>query len=368
MLKKENEKYKKSQQNAQNYLNSKTSGMRNYNYSNGSSTRNTSAVKSVKVGDGKLINGEKYDNNFLTNTLGVFKDAGNKLTDSIRNQLNTKFGGLGYGVNPSNNNNVDNNIYGDVEGTRVTQEIPGQSTTIEYDAEHNLVMQPITIVDEGAGRWGEEIALEIEFDHLDTPPTTNPPSNPPTTNPPANPPTTRDTQLRLPIGGTVWEDTIKDNKKHTGYNNLLDKGNEKGIPGVRVRIHRNFVELNANNSIKRLINKEVARVYRRDTGELVDITKNPIITDENGQWGGFDIHDVGFNTQELSQMGGVANSKNYAILFDVTFDYDGIMYEPVMPLQTQDNNIDENGKKVNTEVFKDGQSIYNTTTTEEKKK
>ena len=257
--------------------------------------------------------------------------------------------------------------YNEQYGTRIP-DYTNENVSLNYQIRYNIKMQTITVLESGAARWGEEIALEIEFDHLDTPPTNNPPSNPPTTNPPANPPANRNTQLRLPIGGTVWEDNIKDNKKHTGYNNLFDKGNEKGIPGVRVRIHRNFVELNANKSIKRIINKEVARVYRRDTGELVDITKNPIITDENGQWGGFDIHDVGFNTQELSQMGGVANSKNYAILFDVTFDYDGIMYEPVMPLQTQDNNIDENGKKVNTEVFKDGQSIYNTTTTEEKKK
>ena len=58
-------------------------------------------------------------------------------------------------------------------------------------------------------------------------------------------------------------------------------------------------------------------------------------------------------------MGGSAKD-NYAILFDVTFDFDGIMYEPVKPLQTLE------GSK--TELFKDGQSFYNSTTTEEKAK
>lgn len=254
------------------------------------------------------------------------------------------------------------NQYNEMYAANITNEFPIEETIIEVEAKYNIIIQPIVVLEYGAARWGEEIALEIEFDHLET-------------TPPSNPPANRNTQLRLPIGGTVWEDTIKDNKKHTGYNNIFDKNGEKGIAGVRVRIHRNFVELNGNKSIKRIIRKEVARVYRRDTGELVDITKNPIITDENGNWGGFDIHDVGFNSRELQEMGyrnyqeyDNLNIQNYAILFDATFDYDGIMYEPVMPLQTQDNNIDENGKQVNTEVFKDGQSIYNTTTTEEKKK
>ena len=344
------------------------------------------AVNNVKIGDGKKTTREKYDvvpgtgGGAVNYSPGSLLTTGSPVFDQARNfmPLNGNMfgryyslGGAGSVTTPGGTVPLPQTAgygnYNEQYGTRVPP-TASEHVNMTWEVVYNIEMQTITILEKGAGRWGEEIALEIEFDHLDTPPTNNPPSNPPTTNPPANPPANRNTQLRLPIGGTVWEDNIKDNKKHTGYNNLFDKGNEKGIPGVRVRIHRNFVELNANKSIKRIINKEVARVYRRDTGELVDITKNPIITDENGQWGGFDIHDVGFNTQELNQMGGVANSKNYAILFDVTFDYDGIMYEPVMPLQTQDNNIDENGKKVNTEVFKDGQSIYNTTTTEEKKK
>ena len=344
-------------------------------------------VTAVKIGNMKNTLREKYDVTPGTGGGAVNYSPGSLLTTGspIFNQLRNympglngnmfgryySLGGAGSVTTPAGTvplpQTAGQGNYNEQYGTRIP-DYTNENVNLNYQIRYNIKMQTITVLESGAARWGEEIALEIEFDHLDTPPTNNPPSNPPTTNPPANPPANRNTQLRLPIGGTVWEDNIKDNKKHTGYNNLFDKGNEKGIPGVRVRIHRNFVELNANKSIKRIINKEVARVYRRDTGELVDITKNPIITDENGQWGGFDIHDVGFNTQELSQMGGVANSKNYAILFDVTFDYDGIMYEPVMPLQTQDNNIDENGKKVNTEVFKDGQSIYNTTTTEEKKK
>ena len=344
-------------------------------------------VTAVKIGNMKNTLREKYDVTPGTGGGAVNYSPGSLLTTGspIFNQLRNympglngnmfgryySLGGAGSVTTPAGTvplpQTAGQGNYNEQYGTRIP-DYTNENVSLNYQIRYNIKMQTITVLESGAARWGEEIALEIEFDHLDTPPTNNPPSNPPTTNPPANPPANRNTQLRLPIGGTVWEDNIKDNKKHTGYNNLFDKGNEKGIPGVRVRIHRNFVELNTNKSIKRIINKEVARVYRRDTGELVDITKNPIITDENGQWGGFDIHDVGFNTQELSQMGGVANSKNYAILFDVTFDYDGIMYEPVMPLQTQDNNIDENGKKVNTEVFKDGQSIYNTTTTEEKKK
>ena len=322
--------------------------------------------------------------NYVNKTTGPEVAPSAPITDQVRGifqNLNGNMGtyyslgGTGSYITPSGQvipipQSTGQEGYDEMYAADITDEFPTEQTILEIEAEYNITIQPIVVLEYGAARWGEEIALEIEFDYLDTPPTTNPPSNPPTTNPPAN----RNTQLRLPIGGTVWEDTIKDDRKHTGYNNLFDKDKEKGVPGVRVRIHRNLVELNSNKSIKKIMRKEVARVYRRDSGELVDINKNPIITDENGQWGGFDIHDVGFNTQDLNDIGytaphyGTLNIQNYAILFDVTFDYDGIMYEPVMPLQTQDNNIDENGKQVNTEVFKDGQSIYNTTTTEEKKK
>ena len=336
------------------------------------------AVKNVKIGEGKTTTREKYDvvpgtgGQTVNYSPGPVISTGAPVFDQARNYMPLNgnmfgrfysLGGAGSATTPAGTVPLPQTAgygnYNEQYGTRVPP-TANEHVNITWEVTYNIEMQTITILEKGAGRWGEEIALEIEFDQLD--------SSTEQTNPvPNGPRKPRDTQLRLPIGGTVWEDTIKDNKKHTGYNNLLDKGSEKGIAGVRVRIHRNFVELNANKSVKRIIRKEVARVYRRDTGELVDITANPIITDENGNWGGFDIHDVGFNTRELQEMGGVSNSKNYAILFDATFDFDGIMYEPVMPLQTEENNLD-NGKKVNTEVFKDGQSIYNTTTTEEKKK
>ena len=336
-------------------------------------------VTAVKIGNMKNTTKEKYDvtpgqgGQTVNYSPGAVITTGAPIFNQLRNYMPFlngnmfgryySLGGAGSATTPAGTiplpQTAGQGNYNEQFGTRLP-EFANENVSLDYQIRYNIKMQTVTVLESGAARWGEEIALEIEFDQLD--------SSTEQTNPaPNGPRKPRDTQLRLPIGGTVWEDTIKDNKKHTGYNNLLDKGSEKGIAGVRVRIHRNFVELNANKSVKRIIRKEVARVYRRDTGELVDITANPIITDENGNWGGFDIHDVGFNTRELQEMGGVSNSKNYAILFDATFDFDGIMYEPVMPLQTEENNID-NGKKVNTEVFKDGQSIYNTTTTEEKKK
>ena len=336
-------------------------------------------VTAVKIGNMKNTTKEKYDvtpgqgGQTVNYSPGAVITTGAPIFNQLRNYMPFlngnmfgryySLGGAGSATTPAGTiplpQTAGQGNYNEQFGTRLP-EFANENVSLDYQIRYNIKMQTVTVLESGAARWGEEVALEIEFDQLD--------SSTEQTNPaPNGPRKPRDTQLRLPIGGTVWEDTIKDNKKHTGYNNLLDKGSEKGIAGVRVRIHRNFVELNANKSVKRIIRKEVARVYRRDTGELVDITANPIITDENGNWGGFDIHDVGFNTRELQEMGGVSNSKNYAILFDATFDFDGIMYEPVMPLQTEENNID-NGKKVNTEVFKDGQSIYNTTTTEEKKK
>ena len=333
-----------------------------------STTGSNGPVKSVKVGNGNLATTEKYDFNgqntghVATTTNGPIFNTGINPIDQLRNvlPLNGNMPGMysigGVGSVTTGVSTVPTpgtagiGGHNELNGARITNETPNQESVIEYETEYNIKMQTITIMEKGAARWGEEIALELYFDSDDTiTPPSNPPSNPPVTKP----------QLRLPIGGTVWEDNIPDDKKHTGYNNVFDRDKEKGIAGVRVRIHRNFVELNENKSIKRIIRKEVARVYKRETGELLDQTKDPIISDENGKWGGYDIHDVGFNRRELEEMGGSAKD-NYAILFDVTFDFDGIMYEPVKPLQTLE------GSK--TELFKDGQSFYNSTTTEEKAK
>ena len=343
-----------------------------------STTGSNGPVKSVKVGNGNLATNEKYDINgqntghVKTITNGPIFNTGVNPIDQLRNvlPLNGNMPGMysigGVGSVTTGVSTVPTpgtagiGGHNEANGARITNETPNQESVIEYETEYNIKMQTITIMEKGAARWGEEIALELYFDSDDTiTPPSNPPSNPPSTPPTPPTPPVKKPQLRLPIGGTVWEDNIPDNKKHTGYNNVFDRDKEKGIAGVRIRVHRNFVELNENKSIKRIIRKEVARVYKRETGELLDQTKDPIISDENGKWGGYDIHDVGFNRRELEEMGGSAKD-NYAILFDVTFDFDGIMYEPVKPLQTLE------GSK--TELFKDGQSFYNSTTTEEKAK
>mgnify|MGYP001692072879 CR=1 FL=1 len=96
----------------------------------------------------------------------------------------------------------------------MVQETPNQESVIEYETEYNIKMQTITIMEKGAARWGEEIALELYFDSDDTiTPPSNPPSNPPSTPPTPPTPPVKKPQLRLPIGGTVWEDNIPDNRR-----------------------------------------------------------------------------------------------------------------------------------------------------------
>ena len=339
-------------------------------------------VSSVKIRgkNGKLSNKEKYDiggkntGHEQTYTNGPTYTYGVKPVDILRNYiplLNGNMAGRYYSIGgvgsvqlahhniptPTTSGHAGHN---EQFGSRTYDEFPDEKVELEYEVEYNVVIQPIVSLDNGAARWGEEIALELEFDHLDIPPTTDTPIP---GNPPPNPPTSTPkypTQLKLPIGGTVWEDYIPTEKKHTGYNNILDE-KDKGVAGVRIRIHRNFVKLNSDKSIAQILKKEVARIYRRDTGEEIDQTKEPIISDENGQWGGYDIHDVGFSKQE--QIDSNKDYVNYAIIFDVTFDFDGIMYEPVIPLQTEDDK-----ENPNTNIFANNQSIYNSTTTEEKKK
>lgn len=344
------------------------------------------AIKSLKIGGESKTDTEKYDNiegqqgSPDTVTNGPILNPGVYPVDPVRNGFKYKLNGNifdFYALGSVGSIQIAHHItptgptagYGNFDesfGTRMKNELPKEPITLEYDAEYNIVIQPIVSLDNGAARWGEEIALELEFDHLDISSTTdtstpgNPSSNPSTTSP-AYP-----TQLKLPIGGTVWEDNIPDDKKHTGYNNILGR-EDKGVPGVRIRIHRNFVKLNPDRSVAEILEKRVARVYRRDTGEEIDQIKDPIISDENGQWGGYDIHDVGFTKSELKAMNkdpkDELNIQDHAILFDVTFDFDGIMYEPVIPLQTEADKDNPN-----TNIFANNQSIYNATTTQEKEK
>lgn len=174
--------------------------------------------------------------------------------------------------------------------------------------------------------WYEEIALEVKFNEKD---------------------------LNIPLGGVVWEEQIKNDRKHVGFDHVLAQG-EKGVEGVRVRVHRNIARVDAKGKVVEILRKERARLFDRKTGEYVKDAK--IYTDESGKWGGYDIKDLGFTKEERTL---VQNDfQNHRVIFDVTFDYDGVIYEPVQPL----------GQKDSAALFANGESVFNDTPTSEKGK
>lgn len=195
----------------------------------------------------------------------------------------------------------------------------GISTRIEIKSDdvENKTQRLITAV---AIRWLEKCELELYFEPLQT-------EKLPLFN------------LVFPIGGRVWKDNPDDTKKHVGFDYINPKGNKQDEPKKDIPVHvfRNFVKLDQDGLPIEILNRQYARLYDPESNEEVDAI-HKIFTREDGTWGPYDIHDIGFNKQELEKMGGKPDAKNYAITFDVRYDYDGLMYEPVLPFQKKDDN------------------------------
>lgn len=195
----------------------------------------------------------------------------------------------------------------------------GISTRIEIQSEdrEHKTQRLISVV---AIRWLEKCELELYFE---------PPEN--KKYPMFN--------LVFPIGGRVWKDNPDDTKKHVGFDYINPKGSKQDEPKKDIPVHvfRNFVKIDQDGLPIEIINRQYARLYNPENNEEVDGI-HKIFTKEDGSWGPYDIHDIGFNKDEINKMGGKIDSKNYAITFDVRYDYDGLMYEPVLPFQKKDDN------------------------------
>lgn len=126
----------------------------------------------------------------------------------------------------------------------------------------------------------------------------------------------------FPMGGYVWEDKLK-GEKHLDFNNIYDQ-NEKKIPGLKVNVYRVIAEKNGK-SISKILEKQKARLYITNSNKEND---KEIYTDDEGKWGPFDVHDVGFSETEKKKY----NNEKHVVFFEVEYMYDGINYEPVIPL------------------------------------
>lgn len=228
-------------------------------------------------------------------------------------------------------------------GFRITKG-DGTKSTVKTDENHDeIIEQQQTLISVEALRWLEHVAVEVNFkDENDI-----------------------KLKLRLPLGGKVWEDKSSNDKKHVGYDNLLGTEADIPLPKVKVTVMRNFVKFDGNKNVKEIIKKEYARVYDINTGQLVE--QDSLFTNENGEYGPFDIHDIGFTEEELGISG--KDFKGYGVVFEVRFDYDGLYYEPVVPMQTQETGLaaskyaGEAGANVTKSV-----ADFNNATPEDKKK
>lgn len=193
-----------------------------------------------------------------------------------------------------------------------------EKTTVE-GALKNATSQPL--VDAQAARWFEKIAIEVNFKvGLD---------------------------LKLPIGGKVWEDKTDLDKKHIGYDHIFKKdGKDIPLEGIRVYVNRAFVRYESdkeNSTITHILKKYETRLYDPKTKKELTGKDKEIFTNKNGEWGPYDIHDVGFSVSEYEFV--KKNPKeHFGITFEVVYEYDGMKYEPVAPLQKDGNMVDAPAK------------------------
>ena len=182
----------------------------------------------------------------------------------------------------------------------------------------------------------------------------------------------------LPIGGKVWEDKPQ-GVKHLGYDHIFSKttdGNpenkDKALEGIRVRVNRLVLRITPENGkdttkapkIEEIVSKEEARLYKKPKNKQRnenDEVSGPIYTNKDGDWGIYYIYQIGLTKEEKKKY-----PKNHVVKFEVVYDYDGLYYEPVLPLQKL--NEPKNEKLAFDDSSTPNGNKYNATSTEEKKK
>ena len=132
------------------------------------------------------------------------------------------------------------------------------------------------------------------------------------------------TLLVIPMGGTVWADTFKNEKntENSVPNGKMD-GDEVGIPNVGVVVRRYLV----NKEDKIIGDTGYAKAYDLD-GKQIEVF--PIYTDETGRWDVRRLEIPGVTAEEAGK--GVT-----AIKYGVEYIYDGYTYEPTIYIADKDN-------------------------------
>lgn len=217
--------------------------------------------------------------------------------------------------------------------------VPTQTRNINVSF-NEAVQQEQSQMSIEALRWVEEVAVEIRFTTPEIPPTPEP----------------KKLNLLVPIGGRVWEDRQDLGTKHVGYDNVYGGNSvDRDLEGIRVTIFRNFVKWDENRVPIEIIKREYARLFDQNGNET---GIKELFTDKNGRYGTYYIHDIGFTEDEYLNIA-KKDTTTYGVTFSVRWDYDGITYEPVTPLQLPDGNIEASNVIEKARKF-------NESTTEEK--
>lgn len=180
-----------------------------------------------------------------------------------------------------------------------------------------------------SARWFEKTILILRADDKKPIPEPEPDPDPnpgPNPNPgPVPEPDPSLSRFMVPIGGMVWEDK-EAGEKHLQKDNIYKAEDDELLKGIKVNVYRVIGEKEGESGIKNIIEKQKARLFKENSKEEADWDN--IYTNEEGKWGPFDLHDVGFSELEKKKY----SPDKHKITFEVEYLYDGIQYEPVIPM------------------------------------
>lgn len=147
--------------------------------------------------------------------------------------------------------------------------------------------------------------------------------------PPGNPMA----KLYVPIAGQVFLDKIQGDKKLL-RNDFLDAKDVK-LEDVKVGIYRVIVKTDPNTGIiTDVYKREKARIFEPKT--FKKINGDEIYTNSEGMWGKYVVHDVGLSEEEAQ------NYPESKVTFEVTYGYDGVVFETVYPFIKEKTKVSPN--------------------------
>ena len=154
------------------------------------------------------------------------------------------------------------------------------------------------------------------------------------------------TNLVMPMGGTVWYDTKKDEKntENSEVNGIMDD-KEVGIPNVEVTVKRYLVD----SDDKIIADTGKARVYDLH-GNTIEVF--PLYTDETGRWDISYLELPGLTPYEKVQ-GAVS------VKYGVEYTYDGYTYEPTIYLSNKTEFTNQPLSQANADAISRANGFYN---------